>query len=106
MILAFMAAVVSGLDSTITKGIIWGIFVMPFAFLVGLSFVWPAPAPTFTSFCLMFRAFARKDREHMRRNVGRRFPLLWSYFLALCLFWFLNVVAFIVTLYVIINTIS
>lgn len=106
MILAFMASVVSGLDSTITKGVIWGLFVMPFAFLVGLSFVWPVPAPTFTSFCLLFRAFARRDREHMRRNVGRRFPLLGSYFLALCLFWFLNVVAFIVTLYVIINTIS
>ncbi|TVU25085.1 hypothetical protein EJB05_27565, partial [Eragrostis curvula] len=105
MILAFMAAVVSGLDNTITKGIIWAIFALPFAFLIALSFVWAVPAPTFTSMCLLFRAFTREDRRRVRRHIGRRFPLVGIYLIVMYLFWFLNTVAFCFTVYVIINTI-
>ncbi|XP_062199043.1 ankyrin repeat-containing protein At5g02620-like isoform X2 [Phragmites australis] len=104
IVLAFMAAVVSGLDSTITKRIIWGIFVMPFALVVGFSAVWPVPAPIFTSLCLLVRALAAKDWGRMRRHVGRRFPLVRSYLLALYLFWFLNAVALGITFYIIRNT--
>lgn len=105
MILAFMAAVVSGLDSTTTKGIIWSIFVLPFAFLVGLGFVWAVPAPTFTSVCLVLRALTGQDRRRMRRHIRRRFPLVGFYLLVMYLFWFLNAVAFCLTVYIIINTI-
>ncbi|TVU09213.1 hypothetical protein EJB05_42661, partial [Eragrostis curvula] len=106
MILAFMAAVVSGLDNIITKGIVWGIFALPFAFSVALSFVWAVPAPTFTSVCFLIRAFTREDRRRLGRQIGRRFPLVVIYLLVMYLFWFLNAVAFFLTVYVIINTIS
>ncbi|XP_062193743.1 uncharacterized protein LOC133897149 [Phragmites australis] len=105
MILAFMAAVVSGLDSTTTKGMIWGIFALPFAFLIALSFVWAVPAPTFTSVCLLLRALTGEDRQRMKRHIDRRFPLVGFYLLVMYLFWLLNAVAFCLTVYVIINTI-
>lgn len=105
MVLAFVAAVVSGLDSTTTKGIIWSIFALPFAFLVALSFVWAVPAPTFTSLCLVLRALTGEDRRRMRRHIGRRFPLVGFYLLVMYLFWFLNAVAFCLTVYVIVTTI-
>uniref|UniRef100_A0A0E0M022 PGG domain-containing protein n=1 Tax=Oryza punctata TaxID=4537 RepID=A0A0E0M022_ORYPU len=104
MILAFMAAVVSGLDSTTTKYILWSIFVLPFAFLVALSFVWAVPAPTFTTLLLLPRAFAGEDSGWTRRRVGRRFPSVGIYLLVLYLFWFLNAVAFFLTVYVVVNT--
>lgn len=105
MILAFMAAVVSGVDNTVTKAIIWGIFALPFAFMVGLSFVWAIPAPTFTSVRLLLRAINREDRRRVNRQIGRRFPLVVIYILVMYMFWFLNAVAFFITVYVIINTI-
>lgn len=105
MILAFMAAVVSGLDSTTTKYILWSIFVLPFAFLVALSFVWAVPAPTFTTLLLLPRALAGEDSLWTRRRIGRRFRSVGVYLLVLYLFWFLNAVAFFLTVYVVVNTI-
>ncbi|BAH94512.1 ankyrin repeat-containing protein At5g02620 [Oryza sativa Japonica Group] len=105
MILAFMAAVVSGLDSTTTKYILWSIFVLPFAFLVALSFVWAVPAPTFTTLLLLPRALAGEDSGWTRRRIGRRFRSVGVYLLVLYLFWFLNAVAFFLTVYVVVNAI-
>ncbi|KAK1630357.1 hypothetical protein QYE76_004672 [Lolium multiflorum] len=102
MLLAFMAAVIPGLHkSTANKWFVWSIFAMPFSSMVALSFVWAMPAPTVTSVRLLFRARTREDRVRMRRHNGRRFPMVGFYLMVLYLFWFMNIVAFGITVHVI-----
>ena len=106
MLLAFMAAIIPGLDhSPMIKRLVWSIFAVPFGSMVALSFVWAMPAPTVTSVCLLFRARTGEDRVRMRRHSGRRFPLVGFYLMVLYLFWFLNGIAFAVTAHVILITV-